>query len=134
MVHNLHIVVGDALSGRIELIYLGTDFAAAHEAFLAASEEFEAARIFDFPQPTRLRYPAQESEDIKRRLEVSQSRDNAEEVARQARLKELRAQHAKVQAELKALGGLPAEPAEPPKPKAEKAPKPKAEKAKQTDL
>lgn len=130
MVQNLHIVLGDALTGKLELIYLGSDFAEAHQAFANAGEKFEAVRIFDFPQPTRLRYPAQEAEDIKRRLEVSESRDNAKEMARQARLEVLRAQHAEVQAELKALGGLPAETAEPPKTKAEKAPKTKAEKAK----
>lgn len=129
MVQNLHIVVGD-VEGKLELVHLSNDFAEAHKAFDQAAAKFEAVRIFDFPLPTRLRYPAQEAIDTKQRLEISQSRDNAAEVARQARLKELRAQHADVTAELKTLGGLEEPAAEEKEPKAEKSTKGKKAKDK----
>ncbi len=76
MVHQLHLVVADLLSGGVKALHVGCDMAEANEVFEKAGPENEAVRIFDFPAATRLRYPAQEKIDIQVRLEATNRNAN----------------------------------------------------------
>ncbi len=122
MVHNLHMVVADQVDGKIKALYLGTDAAEANKVFEKASAENEAVRLIDFPQATRLRYPANEAEAASRRVTEAEAqaqrnfelkkasakaaRANAEKASEEAEkaaaeVKELEAKQANVEADPK---------------------------------
>lgn len=68
MVHDLHIVVVDDLKGGVQPLYVGTDDVKATKVFDEA-KDVEAVRLIQYPQATRLRYPAEEVAAAKRRAE-----------------------------------------------------------------
>jgi membrane protein involved in colicin uptake len=72
----LHIVVADLAGGKqVSALYVGTDPAKANEVFEKAGGH-EAARLFSHPQPTRLRYPAQEAVEIRTRAAHAERKNN----------------------------------------------------------
>lgn len=110
MIHQVHIVVADQADGKVVGLFVGDDMAAANEVFEKAGPEHEAVRIFDFPQPTRLRYPAQEVVEIKQRAAHAERNSNAALSAKRAaylKASDEAKEHAKrlkvLAAELKAL-------------------------------
>jgi ABC-type Na+ efflux pump permease subunit len=110
MVHDLHIVVADGLDGKVRALYLGTDTAEANKAYDKAGDNNEAVRVIDFPQATRLRYPAQEAEAARTRATAAETEaqrtlntKRAAAVDAQAKAKQAAADAEKAAAELQAL-------------------------------
>src|ERR1044071_5165309 len=110
MIHDLHIVVADGLDGKVRALYRGTDAAQANSLFEKAGADNEAVRIIDFPQHSRLRYPAQEAQAAKARQSAAETEaernlnlKKASAAEAQAKAEKAKDEAQKAAAELKAL-------------------------------